>query len=93
MFNKHYFKIILIKQNCPFPLASCYSKLLFGTVIAVSVNITDIYKPREKDHKLKHNWFMYYLNVQDRLLLILRYIVFIDGRKGIQCALHNCFSF
>ena len=49
-FNQHYFKIFLIKQHCPFPLASCYSKLLFATVIAVSVNITDICKPRKKDH-------------------------------------------
>jgi hypothetical protein len=95
-FNQHYFKIILIKQHCPmcpFLLASCYSQLLFGTVIAVRVNITDICKPREKDHKLKQNWLLYYLKVQDRLLLILPYIVFIDVRKGIQCALYTCFSF
>jgi hypothetical protein len=96
MFNQHYIKTILIKQRCPFPLTSSYSKLLFGTVIAVSVNITDICKPREKDHKLKHSWLLYYLKVQDRLWLILRYIVFIDVRNGIQCAftaLNNCFSF
>jgi hypothetical protein len=62
-------------------MASCYSKLLFGTVIAVRVNITDICITREKDQKLKYNWLMYFFNVQDLLLLILRYIVFIDVRR------------